>query len=172
MRGRFSDSRTAWLAAGLVLGLGVSYFWPHEPAYANTDRSSQFAMCTGPVGGFIGLTNPIDGVFTLDFLTGDLKGAVLNLQSGLFTSYYYRNIVQDFGLDPKTEPRYSIVTGNAQLQGRGGVTFASGVVYVAELNSGRVIVYGFPYKDTPGPKPPLPFQPISQFQFRAPIEKE
>src|SRR5438105_1257650 len=78
MRRMLADGRAAWLVVGLVAGLGVSSFWPHEAAYATTDRSTQFAMCSGPVGGFVGLTNPIDGVFTLDFLTGDLKWAVLN----------------------------------------------------------------------------------------------
>lgn len=173
MRARMSESRLAWLTVGLVAGMAVAYFWPHEPAYANTDRTQQFAICTGPVGGFVGLTNPIDGVFTLDFLTGDLKGAVISLGSGIFTSYYQRNIVADFGLDPKTEGKYAICTGNAQLQGRQGATFASGVVYVAELNSGKVICYAFPYRDNaPRGNPPNQFLPVTNFQFRQPVEKD
>ena len=173
MRARMSE-RLVLLAVGLVAGLAIASFWPHEPAYANTDRTQQFAMCTGPVGGFVGLTNPIDGVFTLDFLTGDLKGAVVSLVPGAgFTSYYQRNIVADFGLDPKTEGKYAICTGNAQLQGRQGATFASGVVYISELNSGKVICYAFPYKDNaPRGNTPNTFIPVANFPFRAPVEKD
>ena len=128
MSGGISDNRSRWLVLGLVAGLGISYFWPHEPTYAATDRAAQFAITTCPVGGLVGISAAFDGIFTLDFLTGDLKGAVLNLQQGKFNTFYYRNLAKDLELDPKTEAKYAFITGSGQLSGRGGVTLASGVI--------------------------------------------
>src|SRR5437016_2822247 len=84
MRSTMTSSRAAWVAAGLLAGLAVANVCPHEPAYANTaDRDSQFMMITVPVGNMaLGLNDPLDGVFILDFVTGQLKGAVLNRQAG------------------------------------------------------------------------------------------
>ena len=161
-----------WMMLGLVGGLSLAYLWPHEPVQASaSDRSTQFAICTGPAGGVAGLTDQLDGVFTLDFLTSDLRGAVLNRQTGKFTCFYRRNLAQDFAINPKSEPKYAIVTGQGQLSGRGGVTPASGVLYVAELTSGRVMCYAFQWKDSRVPVT-SDFTAIDGFSFRQAAEKE
>jgi hypothetical protein len=136
MRASISDSRVVWLVGGLLAGLGVAYFWPHEPAYATTaDRDANFAMITIPVGtSAAGINDPMDGVFILDFLTGQLKGAVLNRQRGTFASLYYRDLAKDFDVDPQGTPHYALASGYAQVAGQRGKTFASGVLYVAELS--------------------------------------
>jgi hypothetical protein len=175
MRPSLSESRVWWLAAGLVAGIGVAYFWPHEPAYATTaDRDAQFAMCTVPVGtSAAGINDPMDGVFVLDFLTGQLKGAVLNRQTGKFTSFYLRDLAKDFNVDPKAEPHYAMVSGFSQLAGQGGLTFASGVVYIGELSSGKIAAYAFPWKEAPRPAPQvIQLQPIHYFQWREPKQRE
>ena len=118
MRERIADRRFVWILVGLGAGLGIGYFWPHEPAYAvATDRDAQFAMTTCNVS----LLDPIEGIFVLDFLTGSLKGAVLNRQAGKFYSFYYRDLASDFRVDPKAEPHYSIVTGTATLPSQGQI---------------------------------------------------
>lgn len=161
--------RMLWLAVGLAAGLAVAYVWPHEPALANaTDRSDNYALTTAQAA----LIDPIEGIFTLDFLTGDLKGAVLNRQVGKFTAFYYRNVTQDFGLDASAQPRYTIMTGAAQLTNRGGVTFAPAVIYVAELTSGKVACYAFPWRETSSRTPVIPLVPVDSFQFRQPVEAE
>jgi hypothetical protein len=70
-----SANRLLWLCAGVGLGLCVSWIWPHEPAQAVTaDRDENFALITVPVKdvAFAGVKDQLDGVFVLDFLTGQL----------------------------------------------------------------------------------------------------
>jgi len=168
MRNVIASNRVAWLAAGLVAGLAIAALWRSEPTYANTgDRDTQFSMATIPVGtSAAGINDPMDGVLILDFLTGQLKGAVLNRQSGQFVSFYSRDLAKDFDVG-NADPHYCMVTGYAQLPSAQGATMASGVVYIGELNSGKVIAYGFPWKETGFPEP-LPLQAISWFPWKAP----
>lgn len=164
------------LACGLVAGLCISAFWPHEPARAvTTDRNDKFALVTVPVtagvtGGVAGVPGPgalpLEGVFVLDFLTGRLQGGVLNNRSGKFVHAYYRNVAADFQIDPTAQPNYAIVGASANLPGARGVTPAAGVIYVAELTSGKVIAYSFPYRETNRPIPPMEMSPLDMFQFR------
>lgn len=173
MLGAATGGRGIWLTVGLVAGLAISYVWPHEPVLAyGTDRDAQFAMCVCPVGGLAGISDSIDGIFTLDFLTGDLRGAVLNRQVNKFTAFYFRNVARDFDIDPKKEPHYSIISGMATIAGQGGISFASGVLYVGELTSGKVHCYAFPWKETPRPVPVIPLVPVDAYQFRQAAEKE
>lgn len=175
MRASVSENRSTWLVLGLMAGICVAYFWPHEPAYAtNADRDSQFLMVTVPVGtSAAGISDPMDGVFILDFLTGQLKGAVLNRQSGKFTNLYFRDLAKDFNVDPQADPHYAMVTGYAQLAGQRGLTFASGIVYVGELSSGQLAAYAFPWKEAPRPAPQvIPLVPIDVFQWREPTQKD
>lgn len=164
------------LVAGIACGLALAWFWPHEPALAiATDRDSKFVMVTVPVtagvtGGVAGVPGPgsmpLEAVFVLDLLTGRLQGAVINNRSGKFQHAYYRNVAADFQVDPQAEPHYAIVGGTAQLTAGRGVTPASGVIYVGELSSGKVVCYSFPYGESNRPVPPIEMTPIDVFQFR------
>jgi len=168
MREKLNDARLLWLAVGLVGGLCISYFWPHETALAATaDRSDQFAMAS--VG--VNLIDPIEGVFVLDFPTNSLRGAVLNRQTRRFTSFYYRDLSHDFNINPQSEPHFAFITGNAQVAGGGGITFASGMLYVGELKSGKIICYAFPWKEMPVPGGVIPMVPIDSFRFREAAEQ-
>jgi len=161
-----SDRRMTWLVVGVLAGLCISYFWPHEPAMAiTTDRNSKFAMASCPVS----IVDSTEATFVLDFLTGRLQGAVLNDKFGKFTHSYYRNIAADFEIDQKRVPMFAIIGGQCQLPSRGRVTVASGVIYIGELNSGMVIAYGFPYNDSRRKLPPVEMTVLDRFQFRAPI---
>jgi hypothetical protein len=154
--------------AGVAAGLAVSWFWPQEPMHAGTsDRDDKFAMLTVPVKDvtFGGVRDHLEGVFVLDFLTGQLKGAVVG-KAGKFSHFYYRNLAADFQVDPSATPHYSIVQGNAQLPSQGRLTMATGVIYVGELTSGKVAAYGFAYNDTARPVGPLPLAPLDTFAFR------
>ena len=164
MQTTWYDNRGLWLAVGLIAGLAAAFVWPHERALAATvDRNSQFAMITVHVGQQgAGLQDPLEGIFVLDFLTGQLKGAVLSRQTGKFVTQYYRSVVDDFRLPQKAEPRYAIVTGLGQMAGRQGVTFAADVIYAGELTSGKIIAYGFGWRETRVPNPiPQPLLPLA-----------
>ncbi|MBW3541701.1 MAG: hypothetical protein KY476_15645 [Planctomycetes bacterium] len=169
------DSRTAWLVLGMMAGLGVSFLWPHEPTKAAvTDRGDKFALATVPVkditiGGF---RDSLDGVFVLDFLTGRLTGGVLNNKTGQFWHRYFRNVAADFNVNPEVTPQYAIVSGTTGLAGRGGVTPANGTIYVAELTSGKIIAYTFPYAEARGPIPPIEMQPLHFFPFREAVQAQ
>lgn len=141
MAKRVGESRVMWMAVGLVAGLAIASFWPHEPVAAGTsDRNAKFGMMTTPVS--IG----VDGVFVLDYLTGRMTGAVIDSRSNKFQYAYFRNVALDFGVDPKTTPQYAFVGGQAVLQGKRGVTFGRSVIYVGELSSGKVIAYSMDIK--------------------------
>ena len=56
----------------------------------------------------------------LDYLTGDLKAAVVNLQTGKFTSFFESNVQADLGTGTTKNPRYVMVTGRAAMR-RGGL---------------------------------------------------
>lgn len=174
MRHSLSESRVAWLLAGLVAGLGIAYFWPHEPAFATTgDRDASFAMVTIEVGqSAAGINDPMDGVFILDFLTGKLQGAVLNRQNGVFAQLYFRDVAKDFNVDPESEPHYAMVSGISQLPARKGNIYASGVLYIGELSSGKVLAYAFPWVEAPRKTPQLtPLQIVDGFPWREAKDK-
>lgn len=159
---RISDSRMVWLVVGLIAGLCISYFWPHEPALAVTgDRNDKFALVTSTtnVGG-------PEAVFVLDFLTGRLQGVALNQRTGKFSQSYYRNVAADFQVDPSSEPNYAIVSGTANLPSQGTATRATSVIYVAEMSSGKVAGYSFPYSTSNRTTRGVQMQPLDYFQFR------
>ncbi len=164
------QQKIVWLLTGLVAGLGLARFWPHEPVAAGTaDRNAKFGMATCPVS----FTDGSEGVFVIDYLTGELKGAMVNPRLGKFTNFYYRSLAADFNVDPKAEPHYALVTGiRGQNIGTAGVSAAAGTVYVGELSSGKVIAYSFPYRELRAPAPPIQMTPTDLFQFREPVIRD
>ena len=106
----WTQSRPAWLAAGLTLGLIVGLnaagLWPSIPLHASaTEGLDKFAFATGLVD------QEVEALYFLDFLTGDLTAAVINPKTGKFNSKFTRNIAADFGAAGKGT-RYMIVTGS------------------------------------------------------------
>ncbi len=166
MRDTMATNRMAWLAGGLVLGLAIAYFCPHEPAYATTgDRDTQFSMLTIPVGvSAAGINDPMDAVFILDFLTGQLKGAALNRQVGKFASFYFRDLAKDFEVDGNADPHYCMVSGYAQMPNQAGIAMASGMLYVGELSSGKMAGYSFPWREQG--IGPVALIPMDVFQWK------
>jgi len=157
-----NDQRAWWLLAGVAIGVGLSYLWPLETAQAvATDREERFAICTTETG----LALP-ESVFVLDFLTGRLTGATLNQQTANFTGFYFRVITPDFLTDANAKPKYVMMPGRADLTSGRGQTTASGVIYIAELTSGKVIAYRFPARISKTPLPPQPLEPFATFPFR------
>jgi hypothetical protein len=128
-----------WLLLGLMAGLLISF--TRAPVHAvATDRHENFVICTGPVD------TDVEAVYFLDHLTGDLTGAVLSTQSGKFNTLYRHNILNDLKVDPSKNPRYLMVTGQANLRrGASRLRPALSCVYVAELTTGRIAAYTIPW---------------------------
>jgi hypothetical protein len=128
---------------GLLLGAVLAGFCPHAPLHASaTDRYDTFAIATGMVD------DGVEAIYFLDFLTGDLKAAVLSSRQvpTRFNAFFQRNILNDLGIDPSRNPRYLIVTGLNDLR-RGGARLrpSIGVCYIAEITTGRVAAYAIPW---------------------------
>ncbi|OHB79859.1 MAG: hypothetical protein A2W31_01075 [Planctomycetes bacterium RBG_16_64_10] len=141
------------LILGIVLGLAVGLHlggvylgavWPNVPVHAvATDAGDNFAIATGPVD------ERVEAVYVLDFMTGDLRAAVLNNQLGRFLAVFNYNIVGDFGGAAIQNPKYLMVTGLADVpRGYGRQVQTMSVVYVAEVTSGQVAAYAIPWNQT------------------------
>lgn len=156
--------RLCWMGGGLVLGLVFGGFWPDSPAHAvATSQIDNFSACTAP------LDSEIEGIFLLDSITGELKGAALN-QKGAFTTLFSANVAAGLQLDATAKPRYLLVSGNANFRGgaSGNARPASSVLYVAEMTSGKVVAYGIPWSNQ-RLAGNFPLQLIGGFSFRGDV---
>ncbi len=137
----------AVLVTGLFLGLGIGMatrgLWPAVPVHATaTEGLDKFAIATGLVD------SGMEALYFLDYLTGDLRAAVINPKNGKFTAFFSHNIASDFAGVTKN-PRYLMVTGLSQMpRGRAGFQFAASTVYVAEASSGQVAAYSIPWNSS------------------------
>ncbi|QDT38042.1 hypothetical protein [Stratiformator vulcanicus] len=166
LRNAVTDARWLFAILGIAAGFGVAQLRPVQPAQAVTnDRNDSFAMCTCQMDAL----GSAEGVFMLDYLTGQLTGAALNNSTGTFTQYYSRNIAQDFNVDPSAQTKYTITAGVANLNAQRGVRPATSVLYIAELNSGITRCYAIPYQVTQRPVGVQPIKPIAEFKFRESI---
>ena len=158
-----------WLAAGLIVGLAVGGLWPHTPLHAvATDRAETFAIATGAVD------DETEAIYFLDFLTGQLRAAVLGYQTGRFMAFYEHNVLEDLAVEPGRRPQFLMVTGLVDLQrGVARMRPSRSVVYVAEVNSGRIAAYAIPWSPSAhraGQTFSGGFIPLDATQFRtAPI---
>ena len=161
MVNRVSESRWTWLAVGLAAGLCVSYFWPHEPVAASgNDRDAKFGILTTP------MARNVEGVFVLDYLTGQLSGAVLNPATGTFNHTYSRKIADDFQVDAKAKPSYVFVAGQAVLPRNQLARFpGASVIYIGDKASGRVIAYKVNFPQTRAAVKLAGIIPIATYQF-------
>lgn len=163
------NTRMVWFTCGVLGGLMISYFWPSEVALADTDRDaggSKFAVVTVNTGVATG-----DAVFVLDFLTGRLFGAAINAQTGKFTQTYARNIMPDFNLSPDIKPSFVVTSTSLFISVRGSRKQPStNGLCVAELKTGRVIVYAFPYATDPRAQPLETLTMVDGFRFRQGVQ--
>jgi len=143
---------TLAFAAGLTLGLavlggyilGVSRSEPTVQLKAMSGYGAEnFGMVTGPID-----DDGTEGVFLLDYTTGDLTCWVINPRNGAFGAGFKRNIVADLKVEKK-KPSFVMATGVVAFRGFPGPQRpANGVVYVCDANTGRFAAYFVPW--TPG----------------------
>lgn len=157
------DLRWVWLSLGVLIGVVLSTLWPHEPAIASmVDRDDKFTLSTAQVE----LVNPLEGVFVTDLVSGTIRGAVLHRQAAKFNIFYYRDLNRDFKIPSDRQARYAVVNGQVQVSSRPGAQFGASVLYVAELTTGRLNAYGFPYRDIPAKAKPIELVLIDSFPWR------
>jgi hypothetical protein len=167
MRRHFS-SRWAYLGFGLVIGLIVGLnlegLWPSMPLHASaTHGIDKFAIATGLVDG------SVEALYFLDFLTGDLRAAVINPKTGKFNSFFTRNIAADFGGAGRNSG-YLLVTGSVNMpRGANSFQYSQSIVYVAEASTGAVAAYTIPWNSSlqaSGKTQNGDFRPLDVKQFR------
>ena len=108
-----------------------------------TDSGETFAMATGAIDG------EIEGLFILDFLTGELQCFVLNSRTAKPSGWFKRNVVADLGVDATKAPKYLMVTGGANFRGSSGnARPAQCLCYVCDANTGNYAAYSFPWSQT------------------------
>jgi len=135
-----SKLKWIWMVAGPVLGLVVGTMLPHAPLHAvATDRHENFAIATGHMDG------GNEGIFFLDMLTGDLKGAVVSPFTRQIGYVYQTNVLKDLEVDASKSPKFLMVTGDLEVRPAGSAQFAQSVIYVAEVTSGKMACYVMPF---------------------------
>ena len=88
----------------------------------------------------------MEAVVSLDHVTCELTGYVLDRYSGSYFIQYRYDVSQDFPLRQGKLPGFLMVAGQADFrQFSGNERIAQGVIYVAEEGSGQVVAYGIPW---------------------------
>lgn len=156
-----------WMVAGVVVGLGITALWPNRPLSASTsDRNDKFGMCT------VYVSEGLEAVFVLDFLTGRLTGACLGKQGNGFVQFFAADVGADLQVNA-AKPAYAMTSGLAQIRAAPGTQPAASVIYVAEMSTGKVGCYAIPFR-LPNTRNPVPAKlaPLDVYTFRdaAPAE--
>lgn len=146
-----------WLggvAVGLLLagGLGAAYLLgqrsqegfaiPETLLRATASHGGQtMAIATGPI-------DEGEGLFVLDFLTGELQCFVSNPRGGgKFFARFRANVVVPLGVEQGKKPDYALVTASVDFTPRpaGIARPGSCIVYVCDTNTGNIAAYGVPW---------------------------
>jgi hypothetical protein len=138
------------MLAGALVAVGVQHaqadgtrslpatFMPQIPLHAAAHGTDGFAMATGNIN------EDVDGLYTLDYLTGDLHCWVFNPRTMDFRGLFSTNVLGDLGVEKGKKPNYAMVTGLVSWVGgtAGPARPANALVYVADCNSGNFAAYG------------------------------
>ncbi|TWU27457.1 hypothetical protein [Bythopirellula polymerisocia] len=129
---------------GILVGIVVSVGWfglgQGIPVQATaTHGEKNFAIATGFVD------EEQEAFYFLDFLTGDLRAAVVSRRTGEFVAFFEKNILTDFSTLGKN-PKFLMVTGLASIpRGKSPFQIGSSLIYIAEATSGEVSAYAIPW---------------------------
>ena len=130
-------------AAGFVAGLVMAARGPLPRAAAMTSLADDsFAVCTAPIDA------QLEGIFLLDFETGDLTGGVLNQATAKWGASFRHNVLKDLGFKAGKvkNPKFLLVPGMAAVGGTGsGPRMAPTVLYVTDAATGVTAAYGIPW---------------------------
>lgn len=130
--------------AAVGLGVAVGGWLRGEPRRGHAAAAAvedSFAVCTTPVG------DGMEGLFMLDFETGDVSGGVLNQNTAKFTVGYRYNVLKDLGFKAGKvkNPKFLLVPGQVNLMGPQANKLAQSVLYVTDVSTGVTAAYGVPW---------------------------
>ena len=144
-QGRFSCG-LPWTLALAAVGLGVAIGgWlrgaPRTALASTAAVEDSFAICTTPVG------DGMEGLFMLDFETGDISGGVLNQNTAKFTVGYRYNVLKDLGFKAGKvkNPKFLLVPGLVNFMGPQSNKLGQSVLYVTDVATGVTAAYGVPW---------------------------
>ncbi len=128
------------LLVGMWIGKGQSNDSSPIPlAASSADSSDNCAMATGPI------SDDAEGVFFIDFKTGDLQCLVYYPRTGRFGARYYTNVRAQLGNAGKNS-KYVMVTGAiASRATSGGARPGHCLVYVTDVTTGLFAAYAVPW---------------------------
>ena len=131
----------AVFVAGVAVGMRTGGTEAQRVFAATAAADESFAVCTAPIG------DGMEGLFLLDFETGDLSGGVLNRATAKFTTAYRHNVLNDleFKAGKVKNPRFLLTTGLANFTGNDAGSVAGSVLYVTEAATGATVAYGIPW---------------------------
>lgn len=130
-------SPTVLLLAGIALMLLLTDRIPPSANAMTAYGTEKKSLVTVP------LDSGMEAVVTLDHITGDMTGYVLNRLNGQFFIRYRHNVTSEF---PQHGGAYLMATGLADFRGfKSNTRVAAGVIYVSEESSGRVVAYAIPW---------------------------
>ena len=161
---RLRKTKPAWLVGfgvclGLLVGLGMTIgaivgmkasggsgnaaLDELRVRATSTHGAESFAIATGQIDG------EAEGVFFLDYLTGDLNCYVINPRSGKFCAWFSTNVQKELPVDKSANRASYVMTTGEWTPYRSGVGAgqpAGCVVYVADANTGNFAAYSFPWQ--------------------------
>lgn len=104
-----------------------------------THGGPTMAVCTAQVD------EDAEGFFTLDYLTGDLKGWVYYPRMAAFGGLFATNVIQYLG-PPGKNPEYLLISGGALPAPSGSnVRAASSLLYVVDVKLGSFVAFTIPW---------------------------
>ncbi len=135
-----------FVAAGTGYWMGLSQRSPYAgldlKQVSTAASGTNMAVATGAV------SDEAEGVFFLDYLTGDLQCLVYYPRSNAFGARYYTNIQQNLPA-PGKNAQYLMVTGSA-ISSRtvSNIKPANCLVYITDVNTGTFAAYTVPWSKT------------------------
>lgn len=109
---------------------------------ASAASTDTMAVATGPI------SEDAEGIFFLDFITGDLQCLVYYPRYRGFGAYFATNVLQRLGGGGKNS-QYILVTGGAVTRtNTAGARPGSSLVYVTDATSGMFAAYEVPWNRT------------------------
>lgn len=152
-----SAKRAAWAFAagcgcGLLVGVGMFLgagwagrgeiaFPEHALHAAATHGGDSVAIASGPID------DGMEGLFTLDFLTGELACTVVNPRTGTLGGLYRHSVVKDLPVEDGKQPKFLMVTAIANFRTgvAGNTRPAQSVLYVCDAHTGKWACYMLPW---------------------------
>ncbi len=146
----------AALAIGAMGGYLGAMQRPSEPVIPEALRelslkassahgNESFVVASGPVD------DNVDAIFCLDSTTGKLTGFVIHPRVQRIFAAFQANVLDDLPPEQGKKPAYAMTVGRTKhYSGYSNLRLADAVIYVADCNTGKVVVYGFPWNTSGG----------------------